>query len=368
MPSDMLESATVRDARSAAPDPLMLEAYMGKMLGDMGAAISGALVIVGDRLGLYRALADNGPSTSTELAEATNTSERYVREWLNAQAASDYVSYDRASGRFYLSPEQAMVFANEDSPTFMAGGFELLASIYRDEPKITEAFRSGRGVGWHEHDACLFRGTERFFRPGYNANIVTSWIPALEGVEEKLLAGANVADVGCGHGASTILMAKAYPNSHFTGFDYHAPSIERARKAAEEAGVADRVKFEVASAKDFQGADYDLVTIFDALHDMGDPVGASAHIRESLKPDGSWMLVEPFANDDLADNLNPVGRMYYSASTMICTPASLSQEVGLGLGAQAGERRMHKVVEDAGFTRFRRATETPLNLVFEVRP
>jgi 2-polyprenyl-3-methyl-5-hydroxy-6-metoxy-1,4-benzoquinol methylase len=368
MASDMLETAPVRDAKSASPDPQALEAYMGKMLGDMGAAVSGALVIVGDRLGLYRALADQGPSTPAELAAATGTTERYVREWLSAQAAADYVSYDKASGRFYLSPEQAMVFANEESPTFMAGGFEVLAAAYRDEPKVTEAFRTGKGVGWHEHDACLFRGTERFFRPGYNANLVTSWIPALDGVEQKLVAGATVADVGCGHGASTILMAKAYPNSRFTGFDYHAPSIERARAGAEEAGVAERTRFEVASAKDFPGRDYDLVTIFDALHDMGDPVGASAHIRETLKPDGTWMLVEPFANDELTDNLNPIGRMFYSASTMICTPASLSQEVGLGLGAQAGERRLHKVIEEAGFTRFRRATETPFNLVFEVRP
>jgi 2-polyprenyl-3-methyl-5-hydroxy-6-metoxy-1,4-benzoquinol methylase len=368
MASDLLNSAPVRDAKSAAPDPQALEAYMGKMLGDMGAAVSGALVIVGDRLGLYRALADKGPSTSAELAEATGTTERYVREWLSAQAAAEYVSYDEPSGRFYLSPEQAMVFANEESPTFMAGGFEVLAAVYRDEPKVTEAFRTGKGVGWHEHDACLFRGTERFFRPGYNANLVTSWIPALDGVEQKLAAGASVADIGCGHGASTILMAKAYPNSRFIGFDYHAPSIERARAAAQEAGVADRAAFEVASAKDFPGKDYDLVAIFDALHDMGDPVGASGHIRETLKPDGTWMLVEPFANDELADNLNPVGRMFYSASTMICTPASLSQEVGLGLGAQAGEARLRKVVTEAGFNRFRRATETPFNLVFEVRP
>jgi 2-polyprenyl-3-methyl-5-hydroxy-6-metoxy-1,4-benzoquinol methylase len=368
MASDPLESVAVRDAKSAAPDPQALEAYMGKLLGDMGAAASGALVIVGDRLGLYRALADKGPSTSAELAEATGTAERYVREWLSAQAAADYVSYDKRSGRFYLSPEQAMVFANEESPTFMAGGFEVLAAVYRDEPKVTEAFRTGKGVGWHEHDACLFRGTERFFRPGYNANLVTNWIPALDGVEQKLAAGASVADIGCGHGASTVLMAKAYPNSRFTGFDYHAPSIERARAAAQEAGVADRATFEVASAKDFPGRDYDLVTIFDALHDMGDPVGASSHIRETLKPDGTWMLVEPFANDEMADNLNPIGRMFYSASTMICTPASLSQEVGLGLGAQAGEARLRKVVTEAGFSRFRRATETPFNLVFEVRP
>ena len=250
----------------------------------------------------------------------------------------------------------------------MAGGFELLAAMFRDEPKVTAVFKSGKGMGWHEHDACLFRGTERFFRPGYNANLTSAWIPAMEGVEDRLKAGARVADVGCGHGASTVLMAQAYPNSHFYGFDYHPASIERAREAAKEAGVEDRVEFAVASAKDFDGGDYDMIAIFDALHDMGDPVGAAKHIRESLAPDGSWLLVEPFANDDLADNLNPFGRIFYSASTMICTPASLSQEVGMGLGAQAGEKRLRQVAEDAGFTHFKRATETPFNLVFDVRP
>ncbi|MBQ1543813.1 SAM-dependent methyltransferase [Caulobacter sp. CCUG 60055] len=349
-------------------DPQKLEAFMGKMVGDMGAAISAALVVVGDRLGLYRALAELGPATPAELAARAGAAERYVREWLAAQAASGYVDYDKAAGRFSMSPEQAMVFADEGGPAFMAGGFEILAAMFRDEPKITQAFRTGEGVGWHEHDGCLFRGTERFFRPGYNANLVSSWIPALEDVEGRLKAGARVADVGCGHGASTVVMAKAYPNSRFFGFDYHAPSIERARQAAEEAGVGDRVSFEVASAKDFPGRDYDMAAIFDALHDMGDPVGAARHIRESLGPDGVWMLVEPFAHDDMADNLNPVGRLFYSASTMICTPASLSQEVGLGLGAQAGEARLRQVTEQAGFTRFRRAAETPFNLVFDVRP
>jgi 2-polyprenyl-3-methyl-5-hydroxy-6-metoxy-1,4-benzoquinol methylase len=368
MPSEMLDATPIREARQSPPDPQILEAFMGKMLGDMGAALSGALVVLGDKLGLYKALADRGPSTSGELASAAGATERYVREWLSAQAAAEYVSYDRSSGRFYLTPEQAMVFANEESPTFLAGGFEVLAAAYRDEPKITEAFRTGQGVGWHEHDQCLFRGTERFFRPGYNANLVTSWIPALDGVEQTLIRGGLVADVGCGHGASTVLMAKAYPNSRFRGFDYHPASIERARASAREAGVADRATFEVAAAKDFPGKDYDLVTIFDALHDMGDPVGAAAHIREALGPDGTWMLVEPFAQDELADNLNPVGRMFYAASTMICTPASLSQEVALGLGAQAGERRLRKVVEEAGFGHFRRVTETPFNMVFEVRP
>ena len=350
------------------PDMQKLEAFAGKMVGDMGAAVSAALVVLGDRLGLYKTLAARGPSTPSELAAATGTTERYVREWLSNQAASDYVTYDRESGRFSLSPEQAMVFADEGGPAFMAGGFELISALFRDEPKIADAFRTGAGVGWHEHDKCLFRATERFFRPGYNANLVSSWIPALEGVEGKLKAGATVADVGCGHGASTVVMALAYPNSRFVGFDYHGPSIERAREAAREAGVEARTEFHVAAAKDFPGTDYDVVAIFDALHDMGDPVGASRHIRQSLKADGTWLLVEPFANDDLADNLNPVGRLFYGASTMVCTPASLSQEVGLGLGAQAGEKRLRAVVEEAGFTRFRRAAETPFNLIFEVRP
>jgi SAM-dependent methyltransferase len=355
--------------RSAtAPDPDKLNAFMGKMVGDMGAAMSAALVVLGDHLGLYKALADRGPSTPFDLAASAGLNERLVREWLAAQAAAEYVSYDPVTARFSLSPEQAMVFADDESPVFMAGGFEVLAAAFKDEPKVAKAFRSGLGLGWHEHDVCLFRGTERFFRPGYNANLITNWIPALEGVEAKLRAGASVADVGCGHGASTILMAKAYPNSRFTGLDYHGPSIERAKAAAQEAGVADRISFQVASAQDYPGGDFDLVCIFDALHDMGDPVGAAAHIRRSLKPDGTWLLVEPFAHDNLADNLNPIGRLFYGASTMICTPASQSQEVGLALGAQAGEARLRQVVETAGFTRFRRATETPFNLVLEVRP
>ncbi len=349
-------------------NPEALQALAGKVVGDLGAAISAALVVIGDKLGLYRALADGGPATPAELAARTSTAERYVREWLSSQAAGGYVNYDKASGTFSLSPEQALVFAAEGHPAFMAGGFEIMSAVFRDEPKITEAFRTGKGVGWHEHDACLFRGTERFFRPGYNANLTSSWIPALDGVEARLKAGARVADVGCGHGASTIVMAEAYPNSRFFGFDYHAPSIERARQLAAEAGVADRIDFQVASAKDFPGEAYDMVAIFDALHDMGDPVGASRHILDKLAPEGTWLLVEPFAHDDLADNLNPIGRMFYGASTLICTPASLSQEVGLGLGAQAGEARLRKVVEEAGFTRFRRAAETPVNLIFEVRP
>ena len=349
-------------------DQSKLEAFQGKMLGDMGAAVSAALVILGDQLGLYKAMADGGPTTSLKLAAATGTTERYVREWLAAQAASGYVEYDPVKAEFSLTPEQAMVFADEGGPAFMAGGFEVLAAMFRDEPKVAAVFKSGKGLGWHEHDVCLFRGTERFFRPGYNAHLTTEWIPSMDGMEGKLKAGARVADVGCGHGASTVLMAKTYPNSKFYGFDYHEPSIERAREAAKEAGVSDRLTFEVASAKDFNGGAYDMIAIFDALHDMGDPVGAAKHIRESLAPDGSWLLVEPFANDDLADNLNPFGRIFYSASTMICTPASLSQEVGMGLGAQAGEKRLRQVAEDAGFTHFKRATQTPFNLVFDVRP
>lgn len=344
-----------------------LNAFVGKMVADIGVTASAALVIVGDRLGLYRALAEHGPSTPAELAAATGTHERYIREWCAGQAAAGYAEYDPPSGQYSLNPEQTHVFANPDSPAFMAGAFEIAAAMFRDEPLVTAAFTSGAGVGWHEHHACLFRGTERFFRPGYNANLLSAWIPALSGVEDRLHAGARVADVGCGHGASTILMAQGFPKAHFHGFDYHVPSIERAREAAAAAGVADRVQFDVASAQDFPGEPYDLVCIFDALHDMGDPVGASAHIASKLATDGTWLLVEPFAHDRVEDNLNPVGRIFYSASTMICTPASLSQSVGLGLGAQAGEARLREVVTAGGFTHFRRAAETPFNLVFEVR-
>jgi SAM-dependent methyltransferase len=363
-----MASETLESGARPAPDMDKLNAFMGKMVGDMGAAVSGALVVLGDHLGLYKALAANGPSTSVDLARATRLNERLIREWLAAQAAAEYITYDAAAGKFSLSPEQAMVFADDDSPVFMAGGFELLSAVYKDEPKVMKAFQNGLGLGWHEHDVCLFRATERFFRPGYNANLASNWIPALDGVEAKLKAGAKVADVGCGHGASSVLMAQAYPASRFTGFDYHGPSIARAEQAAAEAGVGERARFQTASAQDYPGDGFDLVCIFDALHDMGDPVGAAAHIRKSLKPDGTWLLVEPFAHDDLADNMNPVGRLFYSASTMVCTPASQSQEVGLALGAQAGEKRLRKVTEEAGFTRFRRATETPFNLVFEVRP
>lgn len=357
--------ANAADAAEAAVPP-ELEAFLGKMVGDMGAAMGVALVVTGDKLGLYKALAKDGPATPADLAARTGTHERYVREWCAAQAAAGYIDHD--AGRYSLNPVQAMVFADEGGPAFMAGGFEVIAATVRDEHLVTEAFRTGKGVGWHEHHECLFRGTERFFRPGYNANLVSSWLPALDGVVERLEAGIRVADIGCGCGASTVLMAQAYPNSRFTGFDYHGPSLDRARAAAQDAGVADRVDFQIAKAKDFGGGPYDLIAIFDALHDMGDPVGAAAHIKSQLAPGGTWLLVEPFANDRTEDNLNPIGRIFYSASTMLCTPASLSQEVGLGLGAQAGEARLRDVVTQGGFTHFRRAAETPFNLVFEVRP
>jgi SAM-dependent methyltransferase len=345
-----------------------LERFMEKAVGEMGAAMNAALVLLGEKVGLYKAMAGGGPMSSDELARKTGTNERYVREWLNAQAAGGYVTYDAATQRYTLPDEQALALAVEDSPAYLPGAFQVIASVIKDQPRIAEAFRTGAGVGWHEHDPDLFEGTERFFRPSYAANLIGSWIPALDGVEAKLKAGAKVADVGCGHGASTILMAQAYPKSKFVGFDYHGRSIEHAWQKATAAGVADRVGFQVAWAKGFPGKDYDLVAFFDCLHDMGDPVGAAAHVRETLAPDGTWMIVEPYANDRIEDNLNPVGRIFYSASTMICTPASKAQEVGLALGAQAGEARMRDVVTKGGFTRFRRATQTPFNLVFEARP
>ncbi|MGO4836697.1 class I SAM-dependent methyltransferase, partial [Rhizobiaceae sp. 2RAB30] len=292
----------------------------------------GAGVLLGDKLGLFTAMREGGKMTTNEIAVRTGLHQRMLREWLSAQAAAGYIEYEETTDRFYLSPEQEAVFADEESPAFMAGAFEALSTLWLDEEKVRQAFRSGKGVAWHEHSACLFRGTERFFRPGYNANLIGSWLPSLDGVVEKLENGAKVADVGCGHGASTILMALTFPRSRFVGFDYHRPSIERAREAAKEAGVSENTQFEVASAKSYPGT-YDLVAFFDCLHDMGDPEGAAAHVHQSLEPDGTWMIIEPFAHDDLSANLNPVGRVYYAASTFICTPASLSQEVGLGLGA-----------------------------------
>lgn len=345
-----------------------LNALLGQAVQDMGAALHAVLIVIGDKLGLYRAMADGNPVTPAELAARTGTAERYVREWLNASAASNYVAYHAESGTYSMTPEQAFALALDNTPVHLPGFYHMVASCMKDEEKLRETFRSGKGFGWHEHEKGLFEGCERFFRPNYVANLTTSWIPALDGVEGKLRAGARVADVGCGHGASTLLMAKAYPASEFFGFDYHPASIERAREQAKADSVADRVKFEVASSKEFPGKKYDFVAFFDCLHDMGDPVGASRHVRQSLAQDGTWMIVEPFANNDVAANLNPVGRVYYSASTVICVPASLSQEVGLGLGAQAGEDKIRGVVSEGGFTRFRRAAETPFNLVFEARP
>jgi 2-polyprenyl-3-methyl-5-hydroxy-6-metoxy-1,4-benzoquinol methylase len=351
-----------------AIDPEKLNEFLGRALVDFGATFHAALVRIGDKLGLYKALATGGPQTSAELAKHTNTSERYIREWLSAQAAGGYISYDSATGKFYLTEEQAFAMADETSPAFMPGAFQVALAAAKAEEQLTERFKSGAGFGWHEHHHELFVGTERFFRPGYAANLIAAWIPALEGVDEKLQTGARVADVGCGLGASTVLMAKHYPKSEFVGFDYHDKSIESAKQRAKDAGVSDRIRFEVAKAKDYPGKDYDFVTFFDCLHDMGDPKGASAHVRSTLKSDGTWMIVEPFAGDKLEDNLNPIGRAFYGASTLLCTPASLSQEVGLALGAQAGEKRLRDVVTSGGFSRFRRATETPFNLIFEARP
>ena len=351
----------------AALDQDKLNTFIGKALGDIGAAASAALVVIGDKLGLYREL-QKSSLTSEELAKRTGTNERYVREWLANQAAGDYLEYDPATKRYRLPPEQAFMLADETSPLNVHGIFLAIQAMMAAEPHIAERFRTGNGFGWHEHDERLFVGTERFFRPGYNAHLVNEWIPALEGVEAKLKSGAKVADVGCGLGASTIIMAQAYPKSTFFGFDYHPPSIELAKQRAKAAGVADRITFEVASAKDFPGKDYDLIAFFDCLHDMGDPVGAAKHVRAALSPQGTWLLVEPFAGDDVEENLNPVGRIFYAASTLICTPASLSQEVGLALGAQAGEARMRKVMSEAGLTRFRRATQTPFNLIYDIKP
>lgn len=356
-------------APSAQPlNEAKLHDFVMKAVGEMGAAMNAALIVIGDKLGLYKAMAGAGPMTSAELAAKTGTSERYVREWLAAQAAGQLVTYDAATQKYTLPPEQAFALADEMSPVFLPGAYYIISACMKDEGKITDAFRNGNGVGWHEHDSCLFIGTERFFRPNYRAHLINEWIPALQGVEAKLKAGARVADVGCGLGTSTILLAQEYPKSTFTGFDYHPESIELAREAARKASVSDRVKFEVAKAKDYPGRDYDFVAFFDCLHDMGDPVGAARHVRETLSPNGTWMIVEPFANDKLEDNLNPIGRIFYSASTMLCTPASLSQEVGLGLGAQAGEARLTDVLKSAGFKSVRRAAETPFNIILEARP
>ena len=349
-------------------DEAKLMQFVFRAVDEVGATLNTALVVMGDKLGLYRALAGAGPLTPAELAERTGTAERYIREWLNAQAAGDFVSYDPDSGRYTLPPEQAVALTDDSCPAYLPGFFQIALGSVLDAPQIFKAARSGAGFGWGEHGGDVLEGCERFFRPGYNANLISAWLPALDGVVAQLERGASVADIGCGHGSSTILMAQAFPNSTFTGSDYHGGSIETARGRAQEAGVGDRVRFETAPASAYRGAGYDLVTMFDCLHDMGDPVGAARHVHSTLKPEGTWMIVEPAATDRVEGNLNPVGRAYYSFSTLLCTPASLSQEVGLALGAQAGEARIRDVVTAGGFTRFRRVAETPFNIVYEARP
>ena len=347
-----------------------LEQLLGRVVGDIGAVTTAPLVVIGDELGLYRAMADGKPVSAAALAERTGTAERYVREWLAAQAASGYVTFDGmrdAVGWYRMEPEQVEAFVNEDSPAFVIGGFQAFGAAVKVLPRLAEAFRTGRGIGWDEHDPALFSGTARFFHPGYAAHLVGEWLPALDGVADKLSTGGRVADVGCGYGYSTVLMAEAFPASTFAGFDYHQPSIDAANKVAADARLGGRLSFQVARATEFPGTGYDLIAYFDCLHDMGDPVGALAHAREALAPGGSVMLVEPFAADSIQDNLNPLGRAFYGASTLICTPASLAQDVGRGLGAQAGEEALRQVAAEAGLTRFHRAAQTPFNLVLQAR-
>jgi len=343
-----------------------LNQLVSKFVGDLGASVHGPTILIGEQLGLYKALA-SGPMTPKDLADKTGISERYAREWLAAQAASGYVNYDSATSRFWMSPEQKFTLTNEESPVYIPGAFYIVSSMYKDQRKLVDTYKSGKGFGWHEHHNDLFQGTLKFFKPGYIANLVSSWLPSLEGVVPKLQEGAKVADVGCGYGASTIIMAKAFPKSKFIGYDYHLESIETARNAAITAAVTENTDFEVALAKEYKGKDFDLVTFFDCLHDMGDPAGAARHVHDSLKPDGTWMVVEPAAKGTIEDNLNPIGRVFYNASSMICVPSSLSQEVGLGLGAQASDMDLQKVMQAGGFTRIRKATETPFNRVFEAR-
>jgi SAM-dependent methyltransferase len=354
--------------QTAPVDIDKLMAFVFRAVDEVGATLNCALVVMGDKLGLYRALAGNGPLTPGELASRTGTAERYAREWLNAQAAGGYVEYDPDSGRYSLQPEQAIALTDESSPAFLPGFFQIALGSVLDSPRIVDVASSGDGFGWHEHVHDVHEGCERFFRPGYNAHLVAEWLPALQGVVAKLERGAKVADVGCGHGASTSLMSQAFPESRFFGSDYHEGSIGTARERAAESGVNERVTFDVSPAASYAGSGYDLVTMFDCLHDMGDPAGAARHVRESLAADGTWMIVEPKAGDRVEENLNPVGRAYYAFSTLLCTPASLSQPVGLALGAQAGEARIREIIETAGFTRFARVAETPFNMVFEARP
>jgi len=353
---------------STEVDTDKLMEFVFRAVDEVGATLNAALVVMGDKLGYYRDLAANGPSTPAQLAERTGTAEPYAREWLNAQAAGSYVAYDHVTGQYTLPPEQAVALTVEDSPAFLPGFFQIALGTVHDTSHILDAARSGAGYGWHEHDTDVHVGCERFFRPSYNANLIEGWLPSLDGVVEKLQGGAVVADVGCGHGASTILMAQAYPDSTFVGFDYHQASIETARERAATAGVGDRVRFEVSPADGFPGTGYDLVTMFDCLHDMGDPVGAAKHVRAALADDGTWMIVEPMAGDHVEDNLNPVGRAYYGFSTLLCTPSSLSQDVGLALGTQAGPARIRDVATAGGFTRFASVAETPFNRVLEARP
>jgi SAM-dependent methyltransferase len=351
----------------AMVDEAKLNQFIGQMLGDLGGALSVPLVRIGDKLGLYRALHANGPMTASELAKSVNIAERYAREWLSHQAASGYLSYNATDKKFTLPPEQAMVFAEPDSPVYLQGGFDLAVVMMENQALLEPAFRSGQGVGWGDQSQCLFCTTARFFRPGYHNSLVSSWLPALDGALEKLNRGATVADVGCGHGVSTVIMAKAFPNSTFIGYDFHPGSVEQARLHAKQHGVTANAKFEVAMASDYSGKDFDLVTFFDCLHDMGDPVGAARHVRETLKSDGSWMIVEPAAGDRLEDNLNPVSRLYYAASTMICVPTSLDQPVGAAFGAQAGFAKLSSAITEGGFGSVRKAAETPFNMILEAR-
>lgn len=350
-----------------AIDEAKLNEMTGKVIADIGATFHAPLVLIGEKLGLFKQLA-SGKMDAAELAAVTETAVRYVQEWLPAMASGGYVSYDAEDEKYYLTEEQTMVLADENSPAYMPGAFQAATAAIRSEARVSEAFRTGEGVGWHEHDAELFHGTERFYKPLYRTNLVQNWIPALDGVKQKLEDGAYIADVGCGYGLSTILMAQAFPKSCFEGFDCHGPSIEAARERALQAGVSDRVTFEAVSAQDLPASGYDLVTCFDCLHDMGDPAGASETVFKSLKPDGTWMIVEPFAGDTTEQNFNPIGRLYYCASVLLCVSGALAQDVGLALGAQAGETRLKGVVMSGGFTRFRRATESPINIVYEARP
>lgn len=364
-----MDHQEVKTAENTQVNEEKLEAFLGQFVSDFGAMASGVMIAIGYRLGLYKTMKDAGPLSSEQLAQKTDTAERYVREWLNNQVAGNYIQYNSDNDTYQLPPEQAMVLANEESPFYLVPGMvEGIPSLWADEDKVIKAFKTGEGIGWHQHDHRLFYGTEYTFKPGYKAYLANSWIPAMEGVEEKLIKGAKIADIGCGHGASTIAMAEAYPNSKFWGFDYHIESVETARQRAKEVGVEDRVSFEVFSAKDFPGDNYDLICFMDCFHDLGDPLGAAEKAFKALKKDGTLMLVEPYAGDQLEDNINPVGRMFYAFSTTICCANSLSQEVGAALGAQAGEEKLGDIVKQAGFTQFRKATETPFNLILEAKP